>query len=77
MLNGLFFTLRLANNTGSFPRALTRDEEQEYLKRMAEGDDEARESDRFLARHSRGFHSHMSKLSGAGYNHGATVSCAM
>ena len=26
MLNGLFFTLRLANNTGSFPRALTREE---------------------------------------------------
>ena len=27
MLNGLFFTLRLANNTGSFPRALTREED--------------------------------------------------
>ena len=26
MLNGLFFTLRLAGNTGSFPRALTREE---------------------------------------------------
>ena len=43
MLNGLFFTLRLAGNTGSFPRALTREEEQEYLRRMAEGDDEARD----------------------------------
>ena len=41
------------------------------------GDDEAQESDRFLARHARGFHAHMAKLSGAGYNHGATVSCAM
>ena len=29
MLNGLFFTLRLANNTGSFPPALSREEEQE------------------------------------------------
>ena len=43
MLNGLFFTLRLAGSTGSFPRALTREEEQEYLKRMAEGDDDARD----------------------------------
>ena len=43
MLNGLFFTLRLANNTGSFPRALTREEEQDYLNRMAAGDDEARD----------------------------------
>ena len=28
MLNGLFFTLRLAGNTGSFPRTLSREEEQ-------------------------------------------------
>ena len=41
-LNGLFFTLRLANNTGSFPPALTREEEQKYLKQMAEGDEDAR-----------------------------------
>ena len=33
-LNGLFFTLRLAGNTGSFPRALTRDEEQDCLNQM-------------------------------------------
>lgn len=43
MLNGLFFTLRLANNTGSFPPALSREEEQECLKRMAEGDSDARD----------------------------------
>ena len=41
------------------------------------GDDEAKESERFIKRHSRGFHSAMAKLAGAGYNHGATVSCAM
>lgn len=41
-LNGLFFTLRLAGNTGSFPRALTREEEQDCLERMAAGDDDAR-----------------------------------
>ena len=43
MLNGLFFTLRLANNTGSFPRALTREEEQDCLNRMARGDADARD----------------------------------
>jgi RNA polymerase sporulation-specific sigma factor len=43
MLNGLFFTLRLAGNTGSFPRALTREEEQECLRRMEAGDHEARD----------------------------------
>lgn len=42
-LNGLFFTLRLAGNTGSFPRALTREEEQNCLDRMAQGDDDARD----------------------------------
>lgn len=42
-LNGLFFTLRLAGNTGSFPRALTREEEQDCLDRMAKGDDDARD----------------------------------
>lgn len=42
-LNGLFFTLRLAGNTGSFPRALTREEEQRYLRQMAEGDTDARD----------------------------------
>ena len=43
MLNGLFFTLRLAGNTGSFPRALTKEEEEHYLHRMAEGDSDARD----------------------------------
>ncbi len=42
-LNGLFFTLRLANSTGSFPRALTPEEEQDCLRRMAEGDADARD----------------------------------
>lgn len=42
-LNGLFFTLRLAGNTGSFPQALTREEEQDCLERMAKGDEDARD----------------------------------
>lgn len=41
-LNGLFFTLRLAGSGGTFPRPLKREEEQEYLERMAQGDTEAR-----------------------------------
>ena len=41
------------------------------------GDDEAVESRRFLKRHARGFHSHMNKLTGAGYNFVPTVSNAM
>lgn len=41
-LNGLFFTLRLSSGSGSFPRPLKREEEAEYLKRMAEGDSDAR-----------------------------------
>lgn len=41
-LNGLFFTLRMAGTTGSFPRALKREEEQELLQKMAEGDFDAR-----------------------------------
>ena len=43
MLNGLFFTLRLAGNTGSFPRALTKEEEERCLRQMAEGDSDARD----------------------------------
>ena len=43
-LNGLFFTLRLAGNTGSFPKALTREEEQNCLDRMAKGDANARDT---------------------------------
>ena len=42
-LNGLFFTLRLAGNSGCFPRALTREEEQDCLERMAQGDTDARD----------------------------------
>ena len=42
-LNGLFFTLRLSG-TGSFPRALKREEEQDYLQRMAAGDPDARDA---------------------------------
>ena len=41
-LNGLFFTLRLSGSSGSFPRALKREEEQELLEKMAQGDMEAR-----------------------------------
>ena len=42
-LNGLFFSLRLAGNTGSFPKALSREEEQDCLERMAQGDTAARD----------------------------------
>ena len=41
-LNGVFFSLRLSGSAGSFPRALKREEEAEYLRRMEEGDEEAR-----------------------------------
>ena len=41
-LNGVFFALRLSGNTGSFPRALKREEEAELLRRMGEGDGDAR-----------------------------------
>ena len=41
-LNGLFFTLRTAGSTGSFPRALKREEEAELLRRMGEEDGDAR-----------------------------------
>ena len=43
MLNGLFFTLRLAGSTGSFPKALSREEEEACRKRMAQGDADARD----------------------------------
>ena len=42
MLNGLFFTLRLSGGSGSFPRPLKKEEEEEYLERMMRGDPEAR-----------------------------------
>ena len=41
-LNGLFCTLRLAGTTGSFPRALKREEEQDLLEKMEQGDLDAR-----------------------------------
>ena len=41
-LSSPFLMLRLSDNTGSFPKALTRDEEKEYLTRYINGDQEAR-----------------------------------
>ena len=41
------------------------------------GDDETKESEVFQKRHSRGFHEHMKKLTGAGYNMLPTVTSAM
>lgn len=40
MLSGLLYTLQLS--TGSFPAPLSREEEQHYLERSAQGDLEAR-----------------------------------
>ena len=42
LLNGLFFTLRLSDTAGSFPRPLKAEEERRYLERYAAGDLEAR-----------------------------------
>ena len=42
LLNGLFFTLRLSDTAGSFPRPLKAEEERRYLERCAAGDLEAR-----------------------------------
>ena len=42
LLHGLFFTLRLSGGGGSFPRPLKAEEEREYLRRLAQGDLEAR-----------------------------------
>lgn len=42
MLNAVFFTLRLSDSSGSFPRPLKAEEEREYLERSAAGDLEAR-----------------------------------
>ena len=42
LCNSLFFSLRLAGNSGSFPRPLSAAEEKEYLERFAAGDLEAR-----------------------------------
>ena len=40
MLSAMFYSLQL--NTGSFPKPLTQEEEQHYLKLVREGDLEAR-----------------------------------
>lgn len=40
MLSGLFYSLQLS--TGSFPKPLSEEEEQHYLKLSAQGDLEAR-----------------------------------
>ena len=40
VLSGLLYSLQLSS--GSFPKPLTQEEEQYYLKRAAEGDMEAR-----------------------------------
>ena len=41
VLSGSFFTLRLSGS-GCFPRPLKAEEEREYLRRMAQGDEQAR-----------------------------------
>ena len=42
MLNGTFFTLRLSEGGGSFPKPLKAEEERRYLMQYAEGDLKAR-----------------------------------
>ena len=42
VLNGTFFSLRLSEGGGSFPRPLKAEEERQYLERYAAGDLEAR-----------------------------------
>lgn len=42
LLNGTFFTLRLSEGGGSFPKPLKAEEERRYLTQYAEGDMEAR-----------------------------------
>lgn len=42
MLNSLFFSLRLSDGGGSFPKPLKAEEERKYLDRYAAGDMEAR-----------------------------------
>ncbi|MCD8145560.1 MAG: RNA polymerase sporulation sigma factor SigK [Oscillospiraceae bacterium] len=42
LLNGLFFSLRVTGNTGSFPKPLTPEQEADCLARMAQGDESAR-----------------------------------
>lgn len=42
LMNGAFLTLRLSENSGSFPRPLSAEEEREYVERWCRGDLEAR-----------------------------------
>lgn len=42
LAHSVFLTLHLANNTGSFPKPLSAEEEREYLARMEQGDMSAR-----------------------------------
>lgn len=42
MLSGLLYSLRISDSPGSFPKPLTREEEQHYLALVAQGDLEAR-----------------------------------
>lgn len=42
LLNNLFFTLRVSESSGSFPRPLKAEEEKKYLELFAAGDQEAR-----------------------------------
>lgn len=44
MFQTLFFPLRLSGGTGSFPKALKPEKEQEYLERYASGDMAARDA---------------------------------
>ena len=58
MMNGLFFTLRLAGGTGSFPKPLSAQEEAECLERWAQGDLEARNT---LVEHNLRLVAHIAK----------------
>ena len=42
LTNSLFWSLRLSGTVGSFPKPLSSEEERDYLKRLEEGDEEAR-----------------------------------
>lgn len=42
LTNSLLLSLHLAGNTGSFPKPLSSEEEQDCLERLAAGDDGAR-----------------------------------
>jgi RNA polymerase sporulation-specific sigma factor len=44
MLNGLLFSLRVTGREGSFPRPLSRQEEEDCLTRLAQGDSSARDT---------------------------------